>query len=192
MNTGIKVYSKEDVVAFRLTNVEWGELSNFHPSFPIWINGVLFKTSEALYQAMKFPDKPDIQEQIYMARYPRHAKEIARVNGYAVRSDWLEVNVDIMRWVLRHKLAQNFDGLALVLDKTGDKPIVEHSQYDNFWGAHLRVGLYTGRNVLGMLLMELRDHYNSANWDQLLNVPLLKIENFKLFGRRIRKNTQRK
>jgi putative DNA methylase len=77
------------------------------------------------------------------------------------RPDWDEVRVQVMRWCLRVKLAQN-PRFGELLRKTGDRPIVEESARDAFWGALPRgEETLTGRNILGRLLMELREELGS-------------------------------
>jgi type I restriction enzyme S subunit len=44
------------------------------PGFPLCVNGVRIRTSEALYQACRFPHLPDIQRQIIDERSPMTAK----------------------------------------------------------------------------------------------------------------------
>ena len=67
-----------------------------------------------------------------------------------------------MRWVLRRKLETLPELIGPVLDRTEDRPIVEISNRDPFWGAaptQTPEGpAYQGRNVLGRLWMELRQH----------------------------------
>lgn len=53
------------------------------------------------------------------------------------RDDWNDVRVEIMRWCLRIKLYQHFVCFVTGLRKTGERPIVEHSRKDSFWGATL-------------------------------------------------------
>jgi NADAR domain len=63
----------------------------------------------------------------------------------------------IMKWCLRVKLAANWMAFSQLLNETGERPIVEDSRKDDFWGAKPKADDYLeGRNVLGRLLMELR------------------------------------
>lgn len=51
------------------------------------------------------------------------------------RSDWGKIEVPIMEWVLRVKLAQHYQRISRLLRATGIRPIVERSRNDRFWGA---------------------------------------------------------
>jgi predicted NAD-dependent protein-ADP-ribosyltransferase YbiA (DUF1768 family) len=82
------------------------------------------------------------------------------MNGYAakaqgrrviLRPDWEAVKVDVMRSVLKCK----FKGELLERLKSVEEDIIEHNTWgDTFWG----VCNGRGDNVLGKLLMELRDN----------------------------------
>ena len=64
----------------------------------------------------------------------------------------------VMRWCLRVKLAQIWDEFSRLLLATGDRPIVEESRKDEFWGAKVvNTDTLVGVNALGRLLMELRE-----------------------------------
>ena len=63
-----------------------------------------------------------------------------------------------MRWVLRMKREANRDDIDALLAATGERPIVEVSTRDPWWGARPVADRYEGSNVLGRLWMELRQH----------------------------------
>ena len=87
---------------------------------------------------------------------------------------------------LRVKLAQNWDGFSKLLLDTGDRPIVEHSRTDDFWGARpVDNRTLVGMNVLGRLLMELRAFVKTEPRDDFLRVEPLHIADFRLEGRPI-------
>ena len=74
------------------------------------------------------------------------------------RPDWAEVQLDVMRWVLRVKLSMNLRRFGGLLRWSSSRPIVERSRRDRFWGAVLEAdGVLRGENWLGRLLMELRE-----------------------------------
>lgn len=52
----IETYPVSECVAIRKVKEFWGILGNFAPT-PIVINNVTFKTSELLFQLMKFKDE---------------------------------------------------------------------------------------------------------------------------------------
>ena len=68
-----------------------------------------------------------------------------------------------MRWVLRMKREANRVAIDAVLAATGDRPIVEVSTRDPWWGARPVAERYEGRNVLGRLWMELRQHVRDGH-----------------------------
>lgn len=156
-------YIKKEVIFFRTTTGEFGPLSNMAPDFPIFVIGVRIPTAEALYQACRFPDEPDIQRIIIDQMSSMTAKMKSKKYRDRTREDWDNVRVNVMRWCLRLKLLQNWSRFGEVLEKTGDKPIVEESTKDAFWGAMPKEdGKLVGMNVLGRLLMELREQYNDV------------------------------
>ena len=126
--------------------------------FPLKVNGVDIRTSEALYQACRFPHNPEVQRLIIEQRSPMSAKMKSKPYRDNTRPDWHRVRVRIMRWCLRVKLAQNWEKFRDALLETGDLPIVEHSRRDDFWGAKpIDEQTLVGVNALGRLLMELRE-----------------------------------
>lgn len=160
----IREYIKEECCIFSSTKNEFGGLSNMCAGFNLNINGINILTSEALYQALRFPDFPDIQNQIILEKSPMTAKMISKKHINKTRSDWEDFKVDIMRWCLKVKLAQNFLKFGLLLESTYSKPIVEYSTKDEFWGAKPNKDskTLTGINALGRLLMELRADYRKS------------------------------
>lgn len=152
-----RTYAAAECVVFRKTAESFGGLSNMAPGFPLLVNGIEIGTSEALYQACRFPMDPKLQEMIFAERSPMTAKMRTKPHRARTRPDWDEVKVRIMRWCLRVKLAQNWQKFSALLEATGERPIVESSRKDPYWGAQPQEGgLLVGANVLGRLLMELR------------------------------------
>ena len=153
----MRVYLRENACGFRLTRKAWGELSNFYPlAAPIAAGPFRFATSEALYQAAKFGARPDIQRRIAEAPTPKAAAAIGRTTGLGIDPGWNAQRADVMRWVLRMKREADRAGIDAVLAATGERPIVEVSTRDPWWGARPVADRYEGRNVLGRLWMELR------------------------------------
>ena len=106
---------------------------------------------------------PEIQARIAAAPSTSDAARIGRDRSLPADPDWRSRRVDAMRWTTRRKLETAPDLLLPALDLSADRPIVEISTRDPFWGAapcalaNGRDG-YRGRNVLGRLWMELRQH----------------------------------
>ena len=115
-----------------------------------------FVTSEALYQAAKFAAAPEVQRRIACAPTAREAAAIGRGTPDGLNPDWNAQRVNAMRWVLRMKREANAAAIDAALARSGDRPIVEVSTRDPWWGAKPAGDTYRGENVLGRLWMELR------------------------------------
>ena len=187
----IRTYNLNDSVSFRTTRERFGGLSNMASGFPIEVNGVQILTSEALYQACRFPDRPDVQRIIIEQRSPMTAKMKSRRFQRDTRSDWEWIRVMVMGWCLRVKLAQNWDEFGELLLSTGNAPIVEDSRKDDFWGAKRTDDELIGTNALGRLLMELRKELKGPDHDHLRVVEPLQIPDFLLYGQPIGKVVSR-
>jgi len=189
---GEKTYNLSEVCAFKKTKELFGGLSNMAAGFPLVINGVHILTSEALYQACRFPHLPNIQKEIIAERSPMSAKMKSKPYRENSRIDFEEKKVEIMRWCLRVKLAQNFVSFAQLLESTENKDIVENSHKDRFWGAiptKEDENSLIGANILGRLLKQLRKEYYEnrlTNLSKLLYLEPPKINDFLLFGEPIK------
>lgn len=178
-------YIRSEVVTFRKTNEDFGGLSNMAPGYPLEVAGIRIRTSEALYQACRFPHMPDIQRMILEETSPMTAKMRSKPYRENSRPDWNDVRIPIMRWCLRVKLVQNREKFSELLFATGNRPIVEDSRKDEYWGAKSNeTGELFGKNVLGRLLMELRYQLHKQP-DMFEEVHPLRIAKFTLYGRRI-------
>ena len=178
-----RTYDRLSSVVFLKTRESFGGLSNMAGGFPLLVNGIHIRTSEALYQACRFPHLPEVQWLIIDQESPMAAKMKSKPYRHDSRPDWNRVRVSVMRWCLRVKLAQNWDDFSKLLLDTGYSPIVEHSRRDDFWGAKpLDERTLLGMNVLGRLLMELRELVKTETQENLLQVEPLPMENFLLGG----------
>ena len=122
-------YSKH---AFRLDGSDWPSVEHY-------------------YQAMKFDDRV-IREQIRNAPHPAKAARIARRQRRRVRNGWDDVKEVYMTRACYIKSRTHTD-VADALLGTGERPIIETSQYDYYWGC----GRDTrGRNVYGRVLTNVR------------------------------------
>lgn len=153
----MKAWEESDSVVFHKVKEEFGGLSNMSNEFPLSVGGSAVRSSEALYQAMKFPHLPEVQRAILAEKSPMAAKMKAKPHAGRIREDWEEVKVEVMRWCLGVKLAQHPRRFGDLLLATGDFAIVERSHKDRLWGAvPFEPGVLVGINLLGVLLVELR------------------------------------
>ncbi|QNM81815.1 NADAR family protein [Sphingomonas sabuli] len=182
----VRTYAPSDSAVFWKTREKFGGLSNMAAGFPLLVNGVKIRTSEALYQAMRFPTRPDVQELILGEISPMTAKMRSKPFREFTRDDWSSVRVPIMRWCLRLKLYQNWEKFGHALRETGSLPIVEKkTKHADFWGAkYVEPDELIGPNILGRLLMELRDDLEQMPSPPEHLAPL-NLKQFLLLGREI-------
>ncbi|MBL8299906.1 MAG: NADAR family protein [Rhodanobacteraceae bacterium] len=145
-----------DTINFYRTSDDFGEFSNFS-AHPIKLDGVRWPTSEHYFQAQKFHDAA-YRERIRNTHSPMEAANLGRDRRQKLRGDWESVKVEVMRKALRAKFTQH-DELTALLLSTGDATLVEHTTNDSYWGDG---GDGRGRNMLGQLLMQLRDELQKA------------------------------
>lgn len=162
-------------------NALFFEFSNFYTKSPFVLDGKKWSSSEHYYQAAKWEHEPDYQALIIECDIPLKAFKMSKQRklvSYHVnlvinkktnkmkvndaitlhknlkpRSDWQEIKINVMRKALKAKFEQN-PKLKALLKSTGNSEIIEGSPYDYFWGEGKEK---TGKNVLGKLLMELRN-----------------------------------
>ena len=117
---------------------------------------------QSYYQAQKFSGVGTAEARttyaaVRAAASPEAAAKLGRTaqrgSPGAVRADWERVKVDVMRTALRAKFTQHAAARELLLS-TGRARLVENSPNDYVWGVG-RDG--SGRNLLGVLLAELRE-----------------------------------
>ncbi|OTG73063.1 hypothetical protein B9T38_05460 [Acinetobacter sp. ANC 4218] len=172
---------KDDLAIFRKTHEQWGGFSNMASGFPIRINDHILLSSEALYQALKFTDYPDIQKKIIAERSPMTAKMVAKPFKNMIRQDFENKKIIFMKWCVRAKLLNNYDKFSKILLASENKIIVEESRRDNFWGAKkLDNDRLIGINVLGRILIELREELKNNTLLEILGP--IDVPEFYLYG----------
>ena len=129
-------------------------LSNFYWN-DIEFEGIVYPTNEHFFQAMK---TLNIEERRVIAncRTPGQAKRMGR--KVTLRPDWEDVKVAIMKEGLYRKFSD--EQLADWLLETGNHELVEGNHWhDQFWGVCYceKCASTEGKNMLGKLLMEIRD-----------------------------------
>ena len=189
INYNSQVFNSTECCVFNKTKEIYGGLSNMAGGFPLSVNGIEIRTSEALFQMCRFPHLPELQLKILNEKSPLVAKWVSRPFISNSRPDWEDVKIEIMYWCLRVKLAQHFSRFGELLETTGNAIIVEDSRKNDFWGAirgkNSKDSL-VGSNVLGQLLVELRQMYfKHKSMSEYFIVDPLKISDFKLLGKNI-------
>ena len=159
----IERYPADKCAPFCKVDGPWGIFSNFGRT-PILVGGIPFDCSEKLFQVMKFSDTAS-RRAVYGARgqtMKMKAKHHEKVG--TVRPDWGETIVDAMKFCLMQKYAQS-EAFRLELERSRGLFIVEDQttfskKNPDTWGAKLSADgkEYVGPNLMGRLLMELRDN----------------------------------
>lgn len=164
--TAVKKKATEKVVAqtpsaeaeirfYRANEKPYGVFSNLYRC-KIVFEEEEFATSEHAYQAGK-ARKEAVREWILSAPSPGLVAMAAHgLYTWDIAPDWSKVKFDRMRGVLYAKFTQHPE-LKEILLATGDARLVESATVDNpvnrLWGEVNG----KGKNMLGVLLMELRD-----------------------------------
>lgn len=171
MNFKIARYSPRDVNGFQFLKDTHGILHNFYPSI-LSVNGLDFQTSEAVYQALKFRNIV-LQQDLASLKSPYDAKRLAREHSKQIDYfPWANYSVKAMLVTLWVKVLQDnaFKKHLLAMD---NRPIVEISSKDGFWGCCKGLdGSLSGYNVLGLLLTNLKLYIE----DKSLTRPPVSIE----------------
>lgn len=139
---------------------EYRFLSNFWYC-EVELDGETYPSTEHAYQAAKTLDPVERKRFRFSISYrdgephertPTCAEAKRLGNSISLRPDWEDVKVGVMRDLLRQKFTSG--RLRDMLLNTGDLYLEETNHWrDTFWG----VCDGKGRNVLGNLLMEVRD-----------------------------------
>ncbi len=144
----------DDICFYRANEKPYGVFSNLAKR-PITYEGLEYPTSEHAYQAGK-ARKESVKKWLMDAPSPSLLAMAAHgLYVWDITPDWSKTKFDRMRGVLRAKFTQHADLRDLLLS-TGDARLVEAATVDNavnrLWGEVNGVG----KNMLGVLLMEVR------------------------------------
>lgn len=158
---GIQEYPADRTAAFCKVADEWGIFGNFAP-IPIVVDGVPFDCTEKLFQVMKFADSES--RRIIYAQKGQSIKMMAKHQEKvgAVRADWGRIFIDAMKFCLVQKYVQS-EAFRSELERSKGLFIVEQEANPRrpagAWSAKLTDdgNTWTGPNIMGRLLMELRD-----------------------------------
>lgn len=150
-----RVQLADEIRFYRASDKPYGGFSNLFRRSVVF-EGETFITSEHAYQAGK-ARKPEVRKWLMAAPSPALLAMAAHGLYYwDIAPGWSTTKYDRMRDVLRAKFTQH-DDLRELLLSTGDARLVESATVDNevnrTWGEVNGVG----RNMLGKLLMEVRE-----------------------------------
>lgn len=152
----------QEIRFYRANERPYGAFSNLYRR-AIEFEGETFPTSEHAYQAGK-PRKAEVRRWLLAAPSPSLLAMAAHgLYQWDIASDWSRTKFERMRGVLWAKFTQHPD-LADLLLSTGDARLVESATVDNavnrLWGEVEGKG---GRNMLGLMLMEIRSKLREGN-----------------------------
>jgi ribA/ribD-fused uncharacterized protein len=144
----------EEIRFYRANEKPYGAFSNLYRR-PIIFEGREYLTAEHAYQAGK-PSKYEVREWILSAPSPSLVAMAAHgLYSWDIMPQWSKTKFDRMRGVLHAKFTQHHD-LRNLLVSTGSCRLVESGTADNavnrLWGEVNG----KGKNMLGLMLMQLR------------------------------------
>lgn len=155
-------------IAFTRVKLPYGWLGNMS-AFPITYGNDKYLTTEALFQALRFTNHPEIQELIRLEKSPMSAKMIAKSKVEFMDEGVLytQKDIDNMRECILLKLDQHPQLKQELLD-TEDIVIIEDCSKRPhgsglFWGAEKTDTGWNGKNILGVLWMEERSNLKKLN-----------------------------
>ncbi|AFY45439.1 NADAR family protein [Nostoc sp. PCC 7107] len=148
-------------IYFYSTREQYGCFSNFSDHGFV-LDELYWYTSEHYFQAQKFVGTFHL-EQIRLVKTPKEAAKMGRERSRPLRQDWEQVKDDIMKKAVLCKFETHTDIQEILLN-TGNTEIVENSPIDYYWGCGADG---SGKNMLGIILMEVRDILRSKDGTKL-------------------------
>lgn len=163
----IERYPAAETICIRGTKDEWGVLGNFYQT-PIVVNGITFDCTERLFHIMKLrPDATKGLKELMEAKagmgIKMHIKHLYKAHPEWFHDHWPSMVVDAMKYCLTLKFEQS-EAFRKELERSKGKYIVEDEtsrkkgKDADTWGVVLKGNEYVGPNLIGRLLMELRDN----------------------------------
>lgn len=146
-------------IKFYRVNEPYGYLSNFS-RHPISVDGKTWPSTEHYFQAMKFVGM-EKEELIRLAKSPRDAANLGRVQDVPLREDWESVKDEVMRKAVYAKFSQHADLKAQLLS-SGEEELIEATTTDHYWGCG---DTGDGKNMLGQILMRIRSELRDSPGD---------------------------
>jgi len=147
-------------ISFTKVNLPFGWLGNMSP-YPIEYDGKTWRTSEALFQALRFGSE-EIREMIRAEKSPMGAKMKAKKYREHMNIKPLsEEDTKNMQMCIRLKLEQHPDLQDELASTQGNQIVEDVTSRPRgsglFWGAMKTDSGWEGKNVLGKIWMEIRE-----------------------------------
>jgi ribA/ribD-fused uncharacterized protein len=173
-------------IAFTKVKLPYGWLGNMSPYTIIYEN-IQYKTTEALFQALRFINNPEVQEIIRNEKSPMGAKMVAKSHKSLVEEGLMysQKDIDNMELCLNLKLEQHPE-LKKILIETGVEEIIEDCSSRPhgsglFWGSAKQNGVWVGENILGKLWMKKRlelnpELSNTKDSESIIKTKILKLK----------------
>jgi len=150
-----KSVNQADVPFYRANEKPYGAFSNLFRR-PMEFEGRVYPTAEHAYQAGK-ARKDEVREWILSAPTPSLVAMAAHgLYTWDIAPEWSRIKFDRMRKVLTAKFTQHEDLKKLLLS-TGNSRLVEAGRADNAVNRTWGEVNGKGQNMLGVLLMEVRE-----------------------------------
>lgn len=127
------------------------ELSNMYP-VTLYIDGKKFNCVEQYFHYCKFKDTdPKYQQRILEQVSGYEQKKLGKSREHKIDPNWDVNRNKVMHKALYFKFHDHKEMREYLLS-TNDQILIEDNPHDNYWG----IGQGNGKNMLGKLLMELR------------------------------------
>ena len=144
----------DEIRFYRANEKPYGVFSNLYKR-DIEFEGAVYPTAEHAYQAGK-PRKDSVREWLMSAPSPALLAMAAHgLYSWDICSDWSKIKFDRMKQILLAKFSQHEDLRNLLLS-TGEARLVESATVDNVVNRTWGEVKGKGKNMLGVLLMEVR------------------------------------
>lgn len=142
----------EDAVYF--SRSDESEILGTHAIYPFKLEGKEWPSVEHYFQAMKFETSaPDYAEKIRQASDAKKARKLGATRFKKLRDDWKKIRRIMMTRAVYTK-AKAYPKVEQALLESGQRKLVENSQYDYFWGCGRD---RRGENIYGKVLMDVRE-----------------------------------
>jgi hypothetical protein len=146
------VFARDPEVVVRVSRSDLDDPLSSWSGHGFELDGARWPTVEHYFQAMRFED-PDLREAVRTAAHPRDAEKLAKKSRRRTRRDWKRVRTTVMTRAFYLKCRTHPEAAEALL-ATGERPILETSQYDYFWGCGRDL---RGENAYGQVLMAVRE-----------------------------------